>query len=99
MGPQTTSDLGVHRVLRSGERDGGTHHQKASRMALTIVRANSVLMRSSALVSCWKNATGSSTVRPPVASYSCLNIRLGFSHNTLFSRVSRSSILALIEIA
>jgi hypothetical protein len=36
-------------------------------MALTIVRANSELMRSRAFVSCWKNATGSVTLRPLVA--------------------------------
>ncbi len=45
--------------------DGGGRRraQNASRIALTMVRANSVLMRSRALVSCWKKATGSAAVR------------------------------------
>src|SRR5207302_10958924 len=49
--------------------DGGwSQDQNASRMALTIVRAKSVLTRSRAFASCPKNATGSVGPRPVVAS-------------------------------
>ena len=56
-------------------------------------------MRSRAFVSCWKNAAGSIAVRPAVASYSWRNVTLGFSQSTLFSRMSRSSMRAVIVIA
>jgi hypothetical protein len=52
---------------------GWSSRQNASKIADTMVRANSVLNRSSALVSCPKNAVGSIAVWPvwlPVASYS-----------------------------
>jgi hypothetical protein len=73
--------------------------QNASRIALTIVRANSRDIRSRLSVSCWKKVAGSVAERPLVASYYWRNITAGFSHSTLFSRTSRSSIRAVIVIA
>ena len=74
--------------------------QNASRIALTMVRANSVLMRSSALASWPKNAAGSSCGLAALAPRTPAGRRgSGFSHSTLFSRTSRSSIRAVIVIA
>ena len=63
-----------------------------------MVRANSVLKRSSALTSWPKNAAGSSADVPLVASYSCRYTTLELSHSTSFARTSRSSMRALIVI-
>src|SRR4029078_5716038 len=79
-------------------------NQKASRMALTTLRANSSLTRSTALVDWLKNTAGSTAPEGaldtgvPVASISSRTVIDGLLHSTLFSRESRSSIFAVTVI-
>src|SRR5687767_15644545 len=78
-------------------------NQKASRMALTMERENSLLMRSSALDSCVKNEDGStnplgSLLMELVASYSSRIEMAGLLHRTTSFATSRSWMFAVTVI-